>query len=95
MEVLTVTVLIGGHRECSCRNSLWVYLPFNAIILMKCIIEFNTLVSLKWCFQTEDKVFFVMEFMKGGELFFHRKDKRRFSEEHVQFYGAEIGLGLD
>lgn len=42
------------------------------------------LVSLKWCFQTADKVFFVMDFMQGGELFFHLKEKRRFPEDHVR-----------
>lgn len=50
--------------------------------------------SLKWCFQTSDKVFFVMDFMQGGELFFHLKEKRRFPEEHVKLYAAEIALGL-
>jgi serum/glucocorticoid-regulated kinase 1/serum/glucocorticoid-regulated kinase 2 len=32
----------------------------------------------------------VMEFMIGGELFFHLKKCYRFSEEKVRFYSAEL-----
>lgn len=33
--------------------------------------------------------------MAGGELFFHLKKQKRFSEEITQFYAAEILLGLE
>jgi len=32
--------------------------------------------------------------MRGGELFQHLKKERRFPEERVKFYGAQIALGL-
>ena len=52
------------------------------------------LVSLEWAFTTPGKIYFVMGFMKGGELFFHLKESRKFSEERARFYAAQIALGL-
>lgn len=31
-----------------------------------------------------------MEYVNGGELFFHLSEERKFSEERTRFYGAEI-----
>lgn len=36
-----------------------------------------------------------MEYVNGGELFFHLSRDRIFSEERTRFYGAEILLALD
>ena len=36
-----------------------------------------------------------MEYVNGGELFFHLQRDRLFSEERTRFYGAEILLALD
>jgi serum/glucocorticoid-regulated kinase 2 len=52
------------------------------------------LVSLEYAFTTPGKIYFVMGFMKGGELFFHLKESRKFTEERARFYGAQIALGL-
>ena len=52
------------------------------------------LVPLAYCFTTEDKIFFVMSFMRGGELFFHLRNSRRFSDERAKFYAACVALGL-
>jgi serum/glucocorticoid-regulated kinase 2 len=52
------------------------------------------LVSLEYAFTTPGKIYFVMGFMKGGELFFHLKESRKFTEERAKFYAAQIGLGL-
>ncbi|XP_061399557.1 RAC serine/threonine-protein kinase [Musca vetustissima] len=48
------------------------------------------LISLKYSFQTNDRLCFVMQYVNGGELFFHLSRKRVFSEERTRFYGAEI-----
>ena len=52
------------------------------------------LVSLEFAFTTPGKIYFVMSFMKGGELFFHLKESRKFPEERARFYAAQIALGL-
>ncbi|XP_013407885.1 RAC-alpha serine/threonine-protein kinase isoform X2 [Lingula anatina] len=48
------------------------------------------LTQLKYSFQTQDRLCFVMEYVNGGELFFHLSRERVFSEERTRFYGAEI-----
>lgn len=48
------------------------------------------LISLKYSFQTAERLCFVMEYVNGGELFFHLSRERVFSEDRTRFYGAEI-----
>lgn len=52
------------------------------------------LTSLKYSFQTHDRLCFVMEYVNGGELFFHLSRERVFSEDRTRFYGAEITMGI-
>jgi len=53
------------------------------------------LTSLKYSFQTTDYLCFVMEYVNGGEIFFHLSRDRVFTEDRARFYGAEIILALD
>jgi len=53
------------------------------------------LVSLEYAFQTPQKIFFVMKFMRGGEMFHHLRAARRFDENRAKFYAAEILLALE
>jgi len=39
------------------------------------------IVSLKYSFQTEAKLYMILDFFNGGELFFHLKREGRFSEK--------------
>ena len=51
-------------------------------------------VNMEYVFQTEHRIYFLMRFVKGGELFRHLVKVRRFSEEQVRFIVAQIALGL-
>ena len=53
-------------------------------VILSCLTH-PFLVSLKQAFQNEHKVYFVMEFMKGGELFQHLRKVKRFTEEQAKF----------
>jgi len=53
------------------------------------------LVNLNFSFQTEDKLYFILDYVNGGELFFHLQREKRFPEERVKFYAAEITLALE
>lgn len=48
------------------------------------------LVNLKDVFHTETKIYFVMEFLKGGELFQHLKRVVRFKEDQAKFFCASV-----
>lgn len=62
-------------------------------ILMK--LEFPFLVKLHYAFQTVDKLYFIMDYINGGELFYHLQKEKRFAEDRVRFYAAEIVAGLE
>jgi len=53
------------------------------------------IVSLHYAFQTEAKVYLVMDYMNGGQLFYHLKEEAMFSEDLVRFYIVEIVLALE
>uniref|UniRef100_A0A8C1W730 non-specific serine/threonine protein kinase n=1 Tax=Cyprinus carpio TaxID=7962 RepID=A0A8C1W730_CYPCA len=53
------------------------------------------LTTLKYAFQTRDRLCFVMEYANGGELFFHLSRERVFTEDRARFYGAEIVSALE
>jgi hypothetical protein len=40
--------------------------------------------GLRFAFQSPDKLYFVLDYLQGGELFFHLKHKRRFSEDEAR-----------
>ncbi|CAM9095189.1 unnamed protein product [Heterosigma akashiwo] len=46
-------------------------------------------------FQTRDKLFFVLDYCAGGELFFHLGKVGKFPEPRARFYAAQIVLALD
>jgi serine/threonine protein kinase len=52
------------------------------------------LVKLHYTFQSAGKLYLVLEYVNGGELFYHLKREGRFSERRAGFYAAEIVLAL-
>eukprot|EP00347_Sterkiella_histriomuscorum_P012596 403367961 len=53
------------------------------------------LVNMHYAFQTEEKLYMVMDFLNGGELFYHLNKEKKFNEERIQFHVAEIILALE
>jgi len=57
-------------------------------------IQHPFIVRLHYAFQTKDKLYMILDYVNGGELFFHLKKEGRFSEERVRFYAAEIASAM-
>merc|ERR1711916_40468 len=52
------------------------------------------LMDLRYAFQTKHKLYFVIDFYKGGELFYHQIRKKKFWGREVKFIVAEITMAL-
>jgi RAC serine/threonine-protein kinase len=53
------------------------------------------LAGLYYSFQSDNNLYFVMDFINGGELFHHLSIEGSFHEDRAKFYAAEILLGLE
>jgi len=53
------------------------------------------LAKLHWSFQTDENLYFIMDFINGGELFHHLSIEKRFNDERARFYAAEIVSGME
>lgn len=65
-------------------------------------LDHKFLVGLVFCFQTIERIYFVMPFLRGGELFQHLRKLRIFDEDkyfynkiRVRFYASQIALALE
>lgn len=48
------------------------------------------IVGLHYAFQTETKLYFIIDFLNGGELFTYLRKETRFQEMRAKIYAAEI-----
>ncbi|KAJ3118143.1 Serine/threonine kinase [Phlyctochytrium bullatum] len=53
------------------------------------------MVNLHSCFQTPERVYFVMEYVSGGDLMCHIQEKKRFSQNRAKFYACEVLLAIE
>ena len=52
------------------------------------------LVQLRYAFQTDEKLYLIMDYYNGGSLFFHLRRQKKFNHERTRFYAAEILMAL-
>ena len=67
-------------------------LKVEKLILLQ--VQHPFIISMEQVFSSETRIYFVMQFVQGGELFKHLSEQRRFSEDRVKFYAAQIALAL-
>uniref|UniRef100_A0A671RXQ2 non-specific serine/threonine protein kinase n=1 Tax=Sinocyclocheilus anshuiensis TaxID=1608454 RepID=A0A671RXQ2_9TELE len=61
------------------------------------LVEVNHpfIVRLHYAFQTEGKLYLILDFLRGGDVFTRLSKEVMFTEEDVKFYLAELALALD
>lgn len=55
-------------------------------------IDHPFIVGMKFAFQSHDKLYFVLDYCAGGELFFHLGKEGKFSEERARLYVTTLSL---
>jgi len=53
------------------------------------------ILNLNYAFQTPAHLFLIVEYVPGGDLFYHIKKKGNLGEKEARFYGAQIILALE
>ncbi|KAJ2326967.1 hypothetical protein IWW51_002003 [Coemansia sp. RSA 2702] len=57
-------------------------------------VQHPFIVKLYYAFQSNSKLYLIMEYVAGGELFTHMANERIFTEEQASFYAAELVLAI-
>ena len=52
------------------------------------------LVGMEFVFQSDTRIYFIMKFVRGGELFMHLRKARQFTEKRAKFYSLTVALAL-
>jgi serum/glucocorticoid-regulated kinase 2 len=58
-------------------------------------IDHPFIIKLRYAFQSDEKLFFVVDYCPGGDLFFYISNIGRFNELATRFYAASIVLALE
>ena len=57
-------------------------------------IKHPFVVGLHYAFQTDERLYLVMDYVSGGDLYYHLKNQRRFPEETVRIWAAQMVLAI-
>lgn len=89
-KVYAVKVL---NKKLIVRRNETAHVLSERSVLIK-MLNHPYLVQLHFAFTTAHKIFFVLDYVNGGELFFHLQRDRIFPESRARFYAAEICCAL-
>ncbi|KAL4429689.1 hypothetical protein ABPG74_017098 [Tetrahymena malaccensis] len=81
------------HKSKIMRHNLTRYALTERNVLS--VTKHPFIVRLNFAFQTQDKLFLILKYCPGGDLGEHLQKEKRFSEDRVRNYLAEITLALE
>ena len=58
------------------------------------MINHPFIVKLHYAFQTQDSLYLILDFLSGGEVFYHLSQVGTFSESRAKYYCGQIGVSL-
>lgn len=67
-------------------------LAVEKLILLQ--VNHPFIIGMDYVFQKAYRIYFIMDFIQGGELFKHLSEQKRFDEAKTKFYAAQIALAL-
>jgi serine/threonine protein kinase len=50
---------------------------------------------MHYAFQTPERLYFILDYLNGGDLFYHLRKKTRLTEREAKIYAAELILALE
>ena len=59
------------------------------------VVDHPFIIKLRYSFQTEDKLYFVLDYCPGGDLSEYLNIERSFTEKKARFYVSEILLAIE
>jgi serine/threonine protein kinase len=84
MKMMMKDAIVKGNKEAEVTKELETMIS----------IEHPFIVQVHYAFHNQDRLFLVVDFMPGGELYHHLKKVGSFSEKQACFICAEISLAL-
>jgi serum/glucocorticoid-regulated kinase 2 len=57
-------------------------------------IDHPFLVCMRYAFSSPERLFFIMDYIKGGQLYDYLQDKQRLEEKDVQLYVANLASAV-
>ncbi|KAK3561691.1 hypothetical protein QTP86_012554 [Hemibagrus guttatus] len=80
------------------RNRIKSYKKVHQTLVERCVLvltkEHPFLTQVCCCFQTNDCLYFAMEYMNGGDLVYHTAQSFRCTKSRSHFYAAEIASAV-
>lgn len=61
-------------------------LHLEKLILLQ--VNHPFIISMEFVFIKSLRIYFIMDFIRGGELFKHLSESKRFTEDRTRFYAA-------
>jgi serum/glucocorticoid-regulated kinase 2 len=88
----TIHAMKSIRKDIVLQNDSLESLMVEKLILLQ--VRHPFIIAMDAVFANEERIYFVMPFIQGGELFKHLSEARRFSEDRVRFYATQIALAL-
>ena len=81
------------RKDFIAKNNQIEHTKTERVVLEK--INHPFIVKLRYAFQNSKKLYFVIDYCPGGELFFHLQRCLRFDEDLTKFYTAQLILAIE